>query len=109
MLRFWIPGGVYPINPKQAAKLIKECSGHLLTFNLLLLGTVGRPGAVLDLCKSQADFEFGLIDLNPPGRKQNKKRLPVVRLPKFLRELIEDLPDGPLVQWNGKKVREVKT
>lgn len=50
----------YPLNPEQAAKLIRESSGHLWLFNVLALGTVGRPGAVLDLDKSQVDLSLGL-------------------------------------------------
>lgn len=54
------------------------------------------------------DFEFGLIDLNPPGRTQNKKRRPVVRLPEFLRPIVDALPEGPLVQYRGNKIKEPK-
>ena len=46
---------------------------------LLLMGTMARPGAVLDLQKSQIDFEADLIDL-AGGKPQNKKRRPVVKL-----------------------------
>jgi integrase len=99
----------YPIGPEEAAKLLFECTGHVRLFVLLLMGALARPGAVRDLDKSQVDFEFGLVDLNPPGRRQNKKRRPVVRLPAFLRTELEDLPDGPLVAWRGAKVKSLKT
>lgn len=99
----------YPIGPEDTSKLLLHSEGTLRLFILLLLGTLGRPGAVLDLCKSQSDFEFGLIDLNPPGRRQNKKRRPVVRMPDFLRLELEALPDGPLFIYRGKKVRSLRT
>ena len=62
---------------------------HLRMFLLLLLGTAARPEAVLQLTRFQCDLERRLIDLNPPGRVQNKKRRPVVPMPDFLAPWIE--------------------
>ena len=80
---------------------------HLRMFFLLLLGTAGRPAAVLELTREQCDLERGLIDLNPPGRPQTKKRRPVVPLPDFLRPWIKQAPAGPLVQFRNKGVQKV--
>jgi integrase len=35
--------------------------------------------------KTQVDFEKGIVDLNPPGRRQNKKVRPIVRLTENLK------------------------
>jgi hypothetical protein len=62
--------------------LIVKLSGFPLVYcleNSLL-------GAVLD-------FEYDLIKLNAEGRSQNKKRRPIVKLPPFLREILEE-PGG---------------
>jgi integrase len=102
-------GRVLTVN--ESARLLAETSGHLRTFVLLLMGTAARPGAVLELDWRQIDFDAGLIDLNPEGRKQNKKLRPVVRLPNFLRREFEPLKgaEGPVVDYNGKAVVRVKT
>jgi integrase len=47
---------------------------HLRTFLALLIGTAGRPEAVLQLTRFQCDLDRGTINLNPPGRTQTKKR-----------------------------------
>ena len=80
---------------------------HLRMFILLLLGTAARPSAVLELTREQCDLERGLIDLNPPGRVQTKKRRPVVPMPDFLRPWIKQAPAGALVQFRGKAVVKV--
>ena len=80
---------------------------HLRMFFLLLLGTAGRPAAVLELHRERCDLDRGLIDLNPAGRAQTKKRRPVVPMPDFLRPWIEQAPAGPLVRFRGKAVQKV--
>ncbi len=80
---------------------------HLRMFILLLLGTAARPAAVLELTREQCDLDRGLIDLNPPGRVQTKKRRPVVPMPDFLRPWIMQAPAGTLVQFRGKAVVKV--
>lgn len=79
---------------------------HLRLF-FLLLGTAGRPAAVLELTREQCDLDRGLIDLNPSGRAQTKKRRPVVPMPDFLRPWIKQAPVGPLVRFRGKAVGKV--
>lgn len=80
---------------------------HLRMFILLLLGTAARPAAVVELTRDQCDLKRRLIDLNPAGRAQTKKRRPVVPMPDFLRPWIEQAPPGPLVRFRGKAVQKV--
>ena len=48
---------------------------------ILALNAWARPETIIDLSVSaQVDFESGLIYLNPPGRIQNKKVRPTIRL-----------------------------
>jgi hypothetical protein len=50
-------------------------------------------GAICELSvKAQVRFDAGLVDMNPPGRAQNKKHRPTIRLTDNLR--------GWLVHWN---------
>jgi hypothetical protein len=51
---------------------------YMRAFLLLLIGTAARPKPVLELTRFQCDLDRRLIDLNPPGRPQTKKRRPVV-------------------------------
>ncbi|MDB5369807.1 MAG: hypothetical protein JWP20_1365 [Roseomonas sp.] len=54
-------------------------------FLVLLIGTAGRPQAVLELTRFQCDLERGTINLNTPGRVQTKKRRPILPMASFLR------------------------
>jgi integrase len=48
--------------------------------------------------------------LNPPGRTQNKKRRPTVRMPQFLRDELWPIRQdaGPVISFHGKPIKEVK-
>lgn len=50
-----------------------------------------RPGAILDLAREQVDFEHGVIEFNPKGRRRTKKRRPALRLTRSLRETLLDI------------------
>lgn len=50
-------------------------------FVMIMLNTCARNEAVFDLdISKQANYEFGTLDLNPIGRRQTKKRRPVIRM-----------------------------
>jgi integrase len=53
---------------------------HAQLYALLGLYTMARPSAILELTWDRVDFERRQIDLNPRGRRQTKKRRPVVAL-----------------------------
>jgi integrase len=53
---------------------------HARLYALLGLFTMARPTAILELTWDRVDFERRQIDLNPRGRRQTKKRRPVVAL-----------------------------
>lgn len=82
---------------------------HERMFLALAYGTLARPETVLDLKREQVDFERGLIYQNPTEREQTKKYRPVVPMAAFLRPILEEAPDGPLVQWKGKPIDSFKT
>jgi integrase len=61
---------------------------------IIALNTAARNEAIFDLRVSeQVDYEFGLIDLNPKGRRQTKKRRPVLRLTTQLAAWLEHWKD----------------
>lgn len=51
---------------------------HARLYVRLAIYTMARPAAILDLTWDQVDWEHKTLNLNPPGRKQTKKRRPVV-------------------------------
>ena len=68
-----------PIVPKEMALLFDAAnSRHMLMYLLIATNTLARPAAVLDLRGAQYDSTHALVDLNPPGRKQNKKHRPIL-------------------------------
>lgn len=100
-----------PVTPQEAARLLGELPEHAWLVNVLLIGTCARPSAIMQLDWSQIDFEAGLIRLNAEGRAQNKKRRPVVRMPSFLREVLQPIRQekGPVVAFGGEAVKSVRT
>lgn len=82
---------------------------HERMFLALAFGTLGRPQALLEVTRGMADLDDGLIDLNPPGRRQTKKVRPIVPIADFLRPHIEQAGPGYLVQWRGKPIASFKT
>jgi len=81
---------------------------HIRLYLTLALGTLGRPEAVLQLDRSQADDRDRMIRLNPPGRRQNKKRRPTVPMCDTLAAIVARLPVGPLITWAGKPIRNIR-
>jgi len=83
-----------------------EMPDHVRVFIALAIGTGARPEAILELTSGRCDLERGIIDLNPPGRVQTKKRRPRVPMADWLRPFIEHA-DGPIVSWRGKAVGKI--
>jgi integrase len=78
-------------------------------FIILALNTWARPEAITDLrVSTQIDFERGLVDLNPPGRRQNAKRRPVIRLTDNLAGWLRFWDSDAPMQWAGEPVASVK-
>jgi integrase len=68
-----------PIVPKELALLFDAAnSRHMLAYLIIASNTLARPGAVLDLRGAQFDEPHTRVDLNPPGRRQNKKFRPIL-------------------------------
>ncbi|MGE5510269.1 MAG: tyrosine-type recombinase/integrase [Bacteroidota bacterium] len=86
--RDWIP------LDQELARFIDEIKyEHIFRYVIIALNTWARPEAITELSvKRQVDFERGLIHLNPPGRTQNNKVRPTIRLTNNLR--------GWLLHWN---------
>jgi integrase len=83
---------------------------NLWIYCLVRLNTGCRDDAARDLMPDQVDFENGIVLLNPPGRKQTKKRRPAVPLTQTLRAVLADheFPSVPYVHRDGERVKSVR-
>ncbi|MET4072592.1 integrase [Bradyrhizobium sp. S3.2.6] len=65
----------------EVAKLFDAISDiHMLNYSIAEINTAARPEAVLELVAEQIDWQYKLIELNPPGRIQTKKFRPIMRI-----------------------------
>src|SRR5487761_654290 len=99
-----------PVSPNEIARLLDTArSRHMLTFLLIAANTLARPAAILDLGPAQFDDAHGLLDLNPPGRTQNKKFRPIVPVTSTLHPWLqrEVGPSGRYVSYRAKPVRSI--
>lgn len=84
------PGRDHWITRPQAARLLMEARRERQNraarclFILLALYTGQRRSAILELTWPQIDLVRGRINFNPPGRRQTKKRRPIIPIPRGL-------------------------
>ncbi len=98
------------LTPDEARRLFAASRhDHERAYLLLAFGTAARPEAILQLTSSQVDCEARLIRLNPPGRAQTKKRRPIIPMCRALLYYLQDLPEGPVVRYNGKALKTIKS
>ncbi len=82
---------------------------HLLMYLMLAFNTAARPEAILELTRSQLDFDARLIDFNVAGRKQTKKFRPVLPMTETILPWLRNAGPGFMVEYRGKKVGSIKT
>lgn len=85
---------------------------HARLYVLIGLYTMARPSAILELTWDRVDFERGLIDLNPAGRKQTAKKRPTIKMNADLRAALEEAYAARqcafVVERGAKQVASVK-
>jgi len=79
---------------------------HVRAFLATLIATAARPEAALQLTRFQCDLDRGVINLNPPGRVQTKKRRPTLPMPQWFRPWVE-AAEGHIVAYRGKPVAKI--
>lgn len=103
--------GAPHLTMKELAALIEAAchsTRHQYTFIMIALNTLARPSSILDLSPAQTDFEAGLIDFNPKGRRQTKKRRPIVPMTDAIRPILEPLANQNFyVEWAGEQVGDM--
>ena len=85
---------------------------HLKLFILLLMGTLARPQAIVELEFGQIDFKRRIIELNPEGRTQTQKVRPTVKLPDALVAILQmEKAKGihqRVITFKGEPVKNLK-
>ena len=85
---------------------------HARLYVELGLATMARPSAILDLTWDRVDFDRGTVDLNPSGRRQTRKRRPVVPLNadalEALREAYRARQSNFVIERGARQVKSVK-
>jgi len=90
-----------PTEEELARLLAQRMPENLRRWILLAMATVGRPTAVMELTPASRDRAHGLINLNPDGRRQNKKFRASVREPAAITKLLD--------QWEGTGKHKMKS
>ena len=85
---------------------------HARLYVLLGLFTMARPTAILELTWDRVDFERKQLDLNPKGRRQTKKRRPIVAINDELLEALTEAHRGRqseyVVERGAKPISNIK-
>lgn len=101
------------LTTQQFAKWFKEVKApHARLYVEIALATMARPSAILELTWPQVDWGHCTLNLNPPGRRQTKKRRPIVALDdetmRLLKEAFEGAQSEHVIERGGKKVASIK-
>jgi len=101
------------ISVQEFARWFAEVKApHARLYVEIATATMARPSAILELTWQQVDWDHGTLNLNPRGRRQTKKRRPIVALDeetlKLLREAHEGAQCDYIIERGGKKVANIK-
>lgn len=101
------------LTPAQFERWFQEVRApHARLYVLLGLYSMARPSAILGLTWDRVDWERRQVDLNPKGRRQTKKRRPVVPLNDeamaALLEAHEARQSEYVIERGGKPVANIK-
>ncbi|WP_114227216.1 MULTISPECIES: tyrosine-type recombinase/integrase [Sphingomonas] len=105
--------GMKHLTPQEFGKWFAEVRAeHARLYVELALATMARPSAILELTWPQIDWEHGTLNLNPPGRRQTKKRRPIVALDDDTLALLKRAREGAqssyVVERGGKRIASIK-
>jgi len=99
-----------PLSLPEMVRLFRAArEPHVRRYLLTLCATMARPEAIREIhLGRQYDRHFGILNLNQPGRVQNRKHRPTIPVLPVLAEEIGD-EQGWLISYRGKPIRESKT
>ena len=91
-----------------AALFDAATTDHFRLWLMVAFGTAARPGAILQLKTDQIDLAHRLIDFNPVGRAQTKKRRPVLPICDALLPWLRNLEPGFVIRWKRDQEEPIK-
>jgi integrase len=102
-----------PPDPRRVRTVVRPGQGpHARLYVELGLATMARPTAILELTWDRVDFERGTVDLNPSGRRQTRKRRPVVPLNDDALEALREAYSGRqsqfVIERGAQQVKSIK-
>jgi integrase len=104
----YVPPMGRPLSMKEMAALFAAPKPpYLQVFLMIMANTLCRTSAALELGPAQVEFEYGVVHLNPKGRRQTKKRRPTVPLTKTLRRTLEALSGERYVLRKGLPIENI--
>ncbi|MGO7762892.1 tyrosine-type recombinase/integrase [Rhizobium ruizarguesonis] len=100
----------YRLNKTEMRRFLSKVQDwpHVFVFSMIMLNTLSRPEAALDLSPAQVRLDDQHIHLNPKGRKQTKKYRPIVPITDTLLPFVSATGVERFVLWNGKPIKSVK-
>lgn len=100
----------YVISIKETAALFNAVEPGSKEFLYLMLAynTLARPAAILDLTPQQVNLNDRLINLLPPGRRQNKKRRPTLPITDTLLPWLQECGTDTFVHHHGRRIANNK-
>jgi integrase len=104
---------VRSLNRAKFRKWFREVKApHARLYVRLGIATMARPSAILELQWAQLDWEHSTVNLNPPGRKQTRKRRPVVPLNAETMEALQLAYEGRqseyIIERGAEPIRSIK-
>lgn len=85
---------------------------HAKLYVELGLATMARPTALLELTWDRVDFDRGTVNLNPSGRRQTRKRRPVVPLNQDALDALSEAYTGRqsqfVIERGAEKIKSIK-
>lgn len=97
------------MTPEEIARLIDQVSEpHLLEYLIGEINSAGRQITILQSDTTRIDWPARLFNMNPRGRRQNKKYRPTIKIAATWEPWLRAAPPGPLIRYRGEPVKSVK-
>jgi integrase len=101
------------LSRSQFERWFKEVKApHARYYVEVALATMARPAAILELQWPQIDWARRMIDFNPPGRRQTRKKRPVVPVNDDVMAVLREAHDARqgayVIERGAKKIGSIK-
>jgi hypothetical protein len=98
------------MTPAEIAALIDQIAEyHFLNYAIAGINSGGRQATILGADTTQIDWQYRLFNMNAPGRRQNKKYRPTIRIAATWEPWLKAVPQGRLITYRGNPVASLRT